>query len=274
MDSQETVVEFLEENDWMTTLDISSAYQHVKVDEQFSPYLCFSFQSQCYAYVGMPFGTRDAPRIFTKIMRRVASYIREQWKGCIEIDLTGDSPVPQRSGLDTVGRETEVGTRKERGVSGMGLELREDGSDTPGEEESAAPGGCANLDSTGKEEEETKDKRLRSTPREAELREVTTPTSELVDEAHAIRAEAGNSPRGLEGSGNRQPNDAGRINTLENDPAREQTKESEENEQISRTNNICVKAGLGCSVNNTGREQRGEDQCPRKLDTPGECISD
>ncbi|KAH7821207.1 uncharacterized protein MONOS_12871 [Monocercomonoides exilis] len=195
-------------------------------------------------------------------------------QGCIEIDLTGDSPVPEKSVLDTVGRETEVGTHKECGVSGMAVEFREDGSDTPGEEESAAPGGCANLDSTGKEEEETKDKRLRSTPREAELREVTTPTSELVDEAHAIRAEAGNSPRGLEGSGNSQPNDAGRINTLENDPAREQTKESEENEQISRTNNICVKAGLGCSVNNTGREQRGEDQCPRKLDTPGECISD
>ncbi|KAH7816007.1 uncharacterized protein MONOS_10345 [Monocercomonoides exilis] len=33
MDSQETVVELLEENDWMTTLDISKAYQHVKVDE-------------------------------------------------------------------------------------------------------------------------------------------------------------------------------------------------------------------------------------------------
>ncbi|KAH7820092.1 uncharacterized protein MONOS_6080 [Monocercomonoides exilis] len=29
-------------------------------------------------------------------------------QGCIEIDLTGDSPVPERSGLDTVGRETEV----------------------------------------------------------------------------------------------------------------------------------------------------------------------
>ncbi|KAH7825813.1 putative Reverse transcriptase (RNA-dependent DNA polymerase) [Monocercomonoides exilis] len=80
MDTQETVVELLEENDWMTTLDITSAFQHVKVDEQLSPYLCFSFQSQCSAYVGIPFGAKDAPRVFTKIMRRAASYIREQWK--------------------------------------------------------------------------------------------------------------------------------------------------------------------------------------------------
>ncbi|KAH7821236.1 uncharacterized protein MONOS_6474 [Monocercomonoides exilis] len=166
-------------------------------------------------------------------------------QGCIEIDLTGDSPVPEKCGLDTVGREVEVGTRKERGVSEMVVEFRGDGCVTPGEEESAAAGGCANLDCIRKEKEETKDKRLSSTPREAELREVTTPTSELVDEAHAIHTEAGNSPRRLERNGDSQPNDAGRINTLENDPAREQTKESEENEQISRTNNICVKAGLG-----------------------------
>ncbi|KAH7828501.1 uncharacterized protein MONOS_7701 [Monocercomonoides exilis] len=98
-------------------------------------------------------------------------------QGCIEIDLTGDSPVPEKSGLDTVGRETEVGTRKERGVSGMVVELRKDGSNTPRREESAAPGGCANLDSICKEKEETKDEGFSSTPRDVEFCEVTTPTS-------------------------------------------------------------------------------------------------
>ncbi|KAH7818647.1 uncharacterized protein MONOS_2345 [Monocercomonoides exilis] len=140
-------------------------------------------------------------------------------QGCIEIDLTGDSPVPEKSGLDIVGREAEVGTHKERGVSGMVVELREDGSDSPREEESAAPGGCAQLDSTGKEEKETKDERFSSSPQETEFCEVTTPISKLVDDMHAIRAEAGDSQRGLEGNGNGQPNDVGRIDTLEEDPA-------------------------------------------------------
>ncbi|KAH7818521.1 uncharacterized protein MONOS_8407 [Monocercomonoides exilis] len=248
MDSQETVVELLEENDWMTTLDISSAYQHVKVDEQFSPYLCFSIQNQCYAYEGMPFGAKDAPRAFTKTMRRAASYIKEKKKvkqGCIEIDLTGDSPVPEKSGLYTVGGEAEARTRKERGVFGMELELREDGSDAPREEESAAARGGAKMDSTCKGKKETKDEGLSSTPREVEFREVTTPTSELVDEAHAIRAEAGNSPRRLERDGDTQPNDVRRINTLEENPAREQTKESEEKEQTSRANDGRFRAGMG-----------------------------
>ncbi|KAH7825787.1 uncharacterized protein MONOS_7108 [Monocercomonoides exilis] len=31
---------------------------------------------------------------------------------------------------------------------------------------------------------------------------------------------------------------------------------------------------MWCNVNNTEREQRGEDECPRELDPPGECVSD
>ncbi|KAH7824118.1 uncharacterized protein MONOS_16462 [Monocercomonoides exilis] len=148
------------------------------------------------------------------------------------------------------------------------------GSDAPREEESAAPGGCANLDSVRNEEEESKDKRLSSTPREAEFCEAEASTSELVDETHAICAEAGNSPRGLEWNGDSQPNDTGRINTLEKDTTRKQTKESEEKEQTGSTNDGRLRAGMGCSINNIEGEQRGEDICPRELDPPGECVSD
>ncbi|KAH7819585.1 uncharacterized protein MONOS_6629 [Monocercomonoides exilis] len=190
-------------------------------------------------------------------------------QGCIEIDLTGDSPVPEKSGLDSVGGKTEVGTHKECGVSGIALELGKDGSDAPRKEESAAPGGCAKLDGTCKEKEETKDEGFSSTPREAEFCETETHASEFVVDECAICAEAGDNPRGLEGNGNSQPNDVRRINTLEENSAREQTKESEEKEQTSRTNNGCIRAGLGCSINNTEGEQRGEDICPRKMDPPG-----
>ncbi|KAH7818726.1 uncharacterized protein MONOS_16341 [Monocercomonoides exilis] len=114
------------------------------------------------------------------------------------------------------------------------------------------------MDRTGKEEEETKDEGLSSTPREAEFCEVTTPISELVDDANAIHAETGNRPRGMEGDG----------------PASEQTKESEEKEQTSSTNNGRLRAGMGCNINNNEGEQRGEDICPRELDPPGECVSD
>ncbi|KAH7832389.1 uncharacterized protein MONOS_15612 [Monocercomonoides exilis] len=140
-------------------------------------------------------------------------------QGCFEIDLTEDSPVPEKSGLDTVGRETEFGTHKEWGVFGMAVEFREDESDALGEKESAAAGGCANLDCICKEKEEFRDKRPSSTPPEVEFCETAIHTSELVDEVHATRAEAGNSQWGLEGNNDSQPNDSGRINTLEENPA-------------------------------------------------------
>ncbi|KAH7822705.1 uncharacterized protein MONOS_7363 [Monocercomonoides exilis] len=257
MDSQETVLELLEENDGMTTLDISSECQHSFHEDNETGSVIYQRKVEVKA---------------SDTSRRHTPYAHRQV--CIEIDLTGDSPVPEKSGMDAFRRETEAGTHKERGVSGMVVELGEDGSDTPGEEESAAPGGCAKVDSTCKEEEETKDEGLSSTHREAEFCEASTHTSELVDEAHAIRAEAGNSPRRLERDSDTQPNDVRRINTLEENSAREQTKESEEKEQTSRANNRRFGAGMGCSINNTNREQRGEDICPRKLDPPGECVSD
>ncbi|KAH7822443.1 uncharacterized protein MONOS_10507 [Monocercomonoides exilis] len=117
-------------------------------------------------------------------------------------------------------------------------------------------------------------KRLCSTHREAEFCEVTTPTSELVDESHAIRAEAGDSPRRLEGNRDSQPNDVGRIDTLEENPSREHAKVSEEKEHTSNTNDGRFRAGMGCSINNTDGEQRREDICPLKMDPPGERVSD
>ncbi|KAH7820352.1 uncharacterized protein MONOS_2257 [Monocercomonoides exilis] len=273
MDSQETVVELLEENDWMTTLDISSAYQHSTLfrrgDAIWSKRHAQSIHED--NETGSVIYQRTLEGKADDISGRHPPHAPRQ--GCIEIDLTGDSPVTEKSGVDTVGGEAEIRTHKEWGVSGMAVEFREDGSVAPREEESAAPGECANLDSTGKEKE-TEDEGFCRTPRKVELRETATPASELVDEAHATCAEAGNSPRGREGNGDSQLNNSGRINTLEEGPAREQAKESEEKKQISRTCNGRFRAGMGCSVNNTEREQRGEDLCPQKLDPPGKNISD
>ncbi|KAH7828287.1 uncharacterized protein MONOS_12546 [Monocercomonoides exilis] len=195
-------------------------------------------------------------------------------QGCIEIDHTRNNPDLEESGMDTFRREFEFVINKECVVPVIALELGKDGSEAPREEESALAEGCAYLDSTCKERDESQNKRLSSTPREAEFCETATPTSKLADDAYSIRAETDNRPRGMEGDGNSQPNDTGRINTLEKDTTRKQTKESEEKEQTCGTNDERFRAGMGCSINNTEGEQRGEDICPRELDPPGECVSD
>ncbi|KAH7826086.1 uncharacterized protein MONOS_12416 [Monocercomonoides exilis] len=140
-------------------------------------------------------------------------------QGCTEINHIRNSPDFEESGMDTFRREIELVTHKECVVPVIALVLGKDGSEAPREEESAAARGCAKMDSTCKGKEETENEGFSSTPLEVEFCEVTTPTSEFVDDAFAICAEAGNSPWGLERNCYGQPNDAGRINTLKKDPA-------------------------------------------------------
>jgi hypothetical protein len=61
-------------------LDIEMAFPHVKVSEEFQPYLAFTHRGVCYAYVAMPFGARNSPRIFTRELGYAMAYIRVHWE--------------------------------------------------------------------------------------------------------------------------------------------------------------------------------------------------
>jgi hypothetical protein len=63
-----------------TTADISNAYYQIAVCPSFSRYLCFSYLGQSYRYVGMPFGLRTAPVVFTKVMACAMNAIRTRWE--------------------------------------------------------------------------------------------------------------------------------------------------------------------------------------------------
>jgi hypothetical protein len=60
-------------------LDIQKAYHHIPVAAEFQPYLAFQYGGQYYQYIGMPFGVKHAPRIFTRVMHAAMVEIREQW---------------------------------------------------------------------------------------------------------------------------------------------------------------------------------------------------
>jgi hypothetical protein len=55
------------------------AYPHIKVSEEFQPYLGFEHQGVFYVYVAMPFGARHSPRIFTRALGYALTYIRVHW---------------------------------------------------------------------------------------------------------------------------------------------------------------------------------------------------
>jgi hypothetical protein len=79
MEGVEDLTRLIEPNDWATSLDFHSAFNHVPVATSFQPYLCFRFQSTTYSYQGMPFGVKHAPRIFTRVMKAAVQEVRRRW---------------------------------------------------------------------------------------------------------------------------------------------------------------------------------------------------
>jgi hypothetical protein len=80
MEGPEVVCELLRPGDWATSIDIKSAFNHVPVSDALRPYLAFASQGKVYAYRGMPFGIKHAPRVFTILMRKAMTAIRERFK--------------------------------------------------------------------------------------------------------------------------------------------------------------------------------------------------
>ncbi|KAH7816688.1 putative Reverse transcriptase (RNA-dependent DNA polymerase) [Monocercomonoides exilis] len=74
-----TVEKIIQENDYAVTIDLSQAYYLIKVSEELSPFLSFVFKGKYCAFHGMPIGYKDAPRTFTKVMKKVQKYMREEW---------------------------------------------------------------------------------------------------------------------------------------------------------------------------------------------------
>ncbi|KAH7818832.1 uncharacterized protein MONOS_13659 [Monocercomonoides exilis] len=76
-EDHKTVEKIIQEKDYAVTLDLSQAYYLIKVSEELSPFLSFIFKGKYYAFHGMPFGYKDAPRTFTKVIRKVLKHLRE-----------------------------------------------------------------------------------------------------------------------------------------------------------------------------------------------------
>jgi len=83
MEGLHTVRETLRWDDWMTSLDLQDAYNHIPMAEESRKYLRYSISGEHYQFKAMPFGLTSAPRIFTKIMRPVVRALREKGIRCV-----------------------------------------------------------------------------------------------------------------------------------------------------------------------------------------------
>ena len=77
-----TVLELVQENDYFTNIDMQDAYFSVNVEKFFCRYLKFIWNGKLYAFVCVPFGLSSAPRLFTKLLKPIFAWFRQQAIRC------------------------------------------------------------------------------------------------------------------------------------------------------------------------------------------------
>ena len=73
-----TAIPLLRKGDWMTSLDLKSAYTHVAIRERERKWVGFIYDGVAYRYNALPFGLSSAPRLFTKMLRPAVRRLREE----------------------------------------------------------------------------------------------------------------------------------------------------------------------------------------------------
>ena len=62
----------------MTCTDLKDVYLSVHVHKSSHKYMCFQWKNMCHAFQGLPFGPNTAPRVFTKLVKLIADYLRKR----------------------------------------------------------------------------------------------------------------------------------------------------------------------------------------------------
>ena len=76
MDSLADIMNLIRPGDWFVSVDLSDAYYCIAMHILSMPFLTFVFLGIYYQFTCLPQGLTSAPRIFTKVMRVVLSYLR------------------------------------------------------------------------------------------------------------------------------------------------------------------------------------------------------
>ena len=72
------VLDLLQKNDFLTSVDLQDAYFSIPVHEQDQKYLKFTWNGSLYKFICVCFGLKSAPFLFTKVLKAVFAWFRQQ----------------------------------------------------------------------------------------------------------------------------------------------------------------------------------------------------
>ena len=78
MEGIKATKDLLRKNDWLCRIDLKDAYLHVKLHKQDRKYVQYRHQGRVYQWRVLPFGYRDAPRFFQKLITDALANLRHK----------------------------------------------------------------------------------------------------------------------------------------------------------------------------------------------------
>ena len=76
MEGLHILLELLQAGDWMVKMDLKDAYLQIPIHPTHQPLLTFQWKDKYYKFIYLPFGLSAAPRVFTKVLKPVAGFLR------------------------------------------------------------------------------------------------------------------------------------------------------------------------------------------------------
>ena len=76
------VLGLIQEQDFFTSIDLQNAYFSVPINKQFYRFLKFIWNGELWHFICLPFGLSSAPRVFTKILKPIYAWFRQQAIRC------------------------------------------------------------------------------------------------------------------------------------------------------------------------------------------------
>ena len=123
MSSFKDVLSIISKNNFVTKIDLTKAYYHIKLNEVSKRYICFCFDNRKFQYESLPFGLKSAPFIFHRVMNSALSFIRSKYN-IIIISYLDDILIISKD-FDNSIKDTEIVVNS---LKNFGWQLNEDKS--------------------------------------------------------------------------------------------------------------------------------------------------
>ena len=78
LEGHDVISNMIQPGDYFVSIDLCDAYLMFLMHPDFWKFLCFDWEKQRFFFRCMPFGLTSAPRIFTKVFKRVLIFLRKR----------------------------------------------------------------------------------------------------------------------------------------------------------------------------------------------------